>query len=409
MLENVQFAPSRARFKVYLIDEVHMLSTHSFNALLKTLEEPPEHVKFLFATTDPQKLPVTILSRCLQFHLRNLGPSAIVKYVGPVLEQERIDCAADALWQIAIAAAGSMRDALTLVDQAISYCPDGIRAEAVVEMLGIPPRQQVFALLRAMAASDLRGVLAVSAELAGQVPDYTQILDGLLSSLHRLAMAQAFPDAIDNYQGDRQEILDLAGKFSAEDLQLFYQIGNRGRGELALSGDARAAFEMLLLRMLVFSPEPVAGGAGVGGTAKESEPGTETQAGARSKSDAVAESGPGNQVVAEPGQARGDQARLPPIGVETGSVPPEPSGAQPRPPPSCDPAEPPWELSSAPLTAVEPEHTAETAAATSVDPPVADALVANFEQDPNVQALLRNFSGKVLRESISAVQSRGGK
>ncbi|MYF01227.1 MAG: DNA polymerase III subunit gamma/tau, partial [Gammaproteobacteria bacterium] len=257
LLENVQYAPAQARFKVYLIDEVHMLSTHSFNALLKTLEEPPDHVKFLFATTDPQKLPVTILSRCLQFHLKNLGPNTIVKYLGPVLEQEKIECEQDALWQIATAAGGSMRDALTLLDQAISYCQGPISAGSVVEMLGIPPRQQVFELLKAMASGDLRAVLAITGELAGQIPDYAQTLDSLLSTLHRLAIAQAFPEAIDNSQGDRREVIELAAGFSAEDLQLFYQIGNKGREELYLPGDMRSAFEMLLLRMLVFAPDPV--------------------------------------------------------------------------------------------------------------------------------------------------------
>ena len=257
LLENVQYAPAQARFKVYLIDEVHMLSTHSFNALLKTLEEPPDHVKFLFATTDPQKLPVTILSRCLQFHLKNLSPNTIVKYLGPVLEQEKIECEQDALWQIAAAAGGSMRDALTLLDQAISYCQGSISAGSVVEMLGIPPRQQVFELLKAMASGDLRAVLKITGELAGQIPDYAQTLDSLLSTLHRLAIAQAFPEAIDNSQGDRGQVIELAAKFSAEDLQLYYQIGNKGREELHMPGDMRSAFEMLLLRMLVFAPDPV--------------------------------------------------------------------------------------------------------------------------------------------------------
>ena len=256
LLENVQYAPAGARFKIYLIDEVHMLSTHSFNALLKTLEEPPEHVKFLFATTDPQKLPVTILSRCLQFNLKNLGPAAIVEYLKPMLADEKVECEEDALWQIAGAAAGSMRDALTLLDQAIAFCQGKISAEAVVEMLGIPPQRQVFELLRAMASGDLRAVLETSEKLAGQVPDYAQTLDRLLSTLHRLAVAQAIPEAIDNHLGDRQEVLDLAREFSAEDLQLFYQIGGKGRDEMNLPGDMRAAFEMILLRMLVFAPAP---------------------------------------------------------------------------------------------------------------------------------------------------------
>jgi len=348
LLENVQFAPARARFKVYLIDEVHMLSTHSFNALLKTLEEPPEHVKFLFATTDPQKLPVTILSRCLQFHLRNLGPNIIVKYLGPVLERERIDCESAALWQIATAAAGSMRDALTLLDQAISYCQENIRAEAVVEMLGIPPQQQVFTLLRAMAAGSLRDVLEASGKLAGQIPDYAQILDSLLSTLHRLAIAQACPGAIDNHAGDRQQILELAGGFSAEDLQLFYQIGNRGREELFLPGDARAAFEMLLLRMLVFSPAPSAVPESVKSTKSES------------KSDIKNENK---------------------NSVENESA----SSANSNPAPDSAPD-------------------------ATTNQPVADEnpLVATFEQDPNVQTLIRNFAGRVIPESVGTIGGMGG-
>ena len=358
LLENVQYAPSQARFKVYLIDEVHMLSTHSFNALLKTLEEPPDHVKFLFATTDPQKLPVTILSRCLQFNLKNLSPNTIVKYLGPVLEQEKIECEQDALWQIAAAASGSMRDALTLLDQAISYCQGRISAESVVEMLGIPPLRQVFELLRAMASGDLRAVLAITGNLAGQIPDYAQTLDSLLSTLHRLAIAQSFPEAIDNSLGDRQEIIELAGKFSAEDLQLYYQIGNKGREELYLPGDMRAAFEMLLLRMLVFAPDPVA-----------------------------------------PVEAQDDSGSS---GDEGGreEIAPADSAAAAEPEPAIREAAP-----EIPDTA--PINKSNGSAAAQDPPDSADGLVAEFENDPNVQQMLKSFSGKVIRDSISPSQRRG--
>ena len=377
LLENVQFAPARARFKVYLIDEVHMLSTHSFNALLKTLEEPPEHVKFLFATTDPQKLPVTILSRCLQFNLKNLSPNTIVKYLGPVLEQEQIAHEPDALWQIAAAAGGSMRDALTLIDQAISYCQGSIGAEAVVEMLGIPPQRQVLALLEAMAAANLRAVLEISENLAGQIPDYSQTLDSLLSTLHRLAIAQAFPAAIDNNLGDRQEILQLAGKFSAEDLQLYYQIGNKGRDELALPGDARAAFEMLLLRMLVFAPEPVIPVAG------QSDSGT-TGAAPEQDQHSPAENG-------EAAAPERDQHS--PAENSEAAAPAEPAAA-----------------------AVEAREGIARAAPINggngkpeLDAEPADGLVAKFEKDRNVQQMLKHFSGKVLRESVSPLSGRGDK
>ncbi len=254
LLDNVQYSPSRGRFKVYLIDEVHMLSNHSFNALLKTLEEPPPHVKFLFATTDPQKLPVTILSRCLQFNLKNLTPQLIQSYLHKVLDEEQIAYDEEALWQLASAAAGSMRDALTLVDQAIAYCQGEIRRDAVIEMLGVPQHQQINRLLEAMAANSVAEVLEVVAQLAEQTPDYANTLDSLLSALHRLALAQLLPDAVDNSFGDRDSLQQLAGKFSAEDIQLYYQIGNKGREELRLASDLRAAFEMLLIRMLVFSP-----------------------------------------------------------------------------------------------------------------------------------------------------------
>lgn len=254
LLDNVQYAPARGRFKVYLIDEVHMLSNHSFNALLKTLEEPPPHVKFLFATTDPQKLPVTILSRCLQFNLKNLSPELIEQYLVKVLDEEGIKYDPEALWQIAAAARGSMRDGLTLADQAISYCEGQINASAVVEMLGVPQHQQVIALLNGMADRDTQKVLAVIKDMAEQSPDYSNTLDSLLSAMHRLALAQVAPQAVDNSFGDRQSLLDLAARFSAEDIQLYYQIGSKGREELRLATDLRVAFEMLLLRMLVFSP-----------------------------------------------------------------------------------------------------------------------------------------------------------
>ncbi len=255
LLDNVQYNPSRGRFKVYLIDEVHMLSNHSFNALLKTLEEPPPHVKFLFATTDPQKLPVTILSRCLQFNLKNLSPQLIAEYLDHVLAEEKIKHDKEALWQIAASANGSMRDALTLVDQAISYCQGEISNDGVIEMLGIPEQQQIFELLAVMASGDVAAVLELVGRIAEYTPDYSHTLDSLLASLHRVAIAQVLPDSVDNNFGDKDKIVDLAGKFSPEDIQLYYQMGLKGRFDLRQSSDMRGAFEMLLLRMLIFSPE----------------------------------------------------------------------------------------------------------------------------------------------------------
>ena len=257
LLENVQYLPSRGRFKVYLIDEVHMLSNHSFNALLKTLEEPPPHVKFLFATTDPQKLPITVLSRCLQFNLKNLSPQLIAEYLGSVLKKEEIEFEEEALWQISSAASGSMRDALTLVDQAISYCEGKVAAGGVIEMLGVPPQKQVYALLKGMASRSVSTILELIRDIAEQTPDYSHTLDSLLSTLHRVAIAQIEPKAADNSYGDMQQILELASLISAEDVQLYYQMGIKGREDLRLSAEVRTAFEMLLIRMLVFSPSYV--------------------------------------------------------------------------------------------------------------------------------------------------------
>ncbi|MBL4819953.1 MAG: DNA polymerase III subunit gamma/tau [Gammaproteobacteria bacterium] len=257
LLENVQYAPSLGRFKIYLIDEVHMLSPHSFNALLKTLEEPPPHVKFLFATTDPQKLPVTFLSRCLQFNLKNLSPALIEKYMQDILDQEKIKYQESALWQIAASAAGSMRDALTLLDQAISFCEGEVLTEGVNSMLGTPDQDVIYKLLASLCDRDAKSMLQTVTEVAEHAPDFTQLLDGMLATLHRIAIAQVLPDATDDSFGDRQQVQDYAGKFTAEDLQLCYQICVKGKGELSLAPDQRAMFEMLLIRMLVFSPNGV--------------------------------------------------------------------------------------------------------------------------------------------------------
>ncbi|MCB1672820.1 MAG: DNA polymerase III subunit gamma/tau, partial [Pseudomonadales bacterium] len=255
LLENVQYAPSRGRFKIYLIDEVHMLSAHSFNALLKTLEEPPPHVKFLLATTDPQKLPITILSRCLQFNLKNLSPQQIEEYLEDILGREKLDFEEAALWQLANAAAGSMRDALTLLDQAISFCEGEVSAAGVSDMLGTPEQGVVWRLLENLAAQDPAALLQSVQEVAERAPDFQQLLDAMLAVLHRLAIAQTLPAAIDNSFGDRDQVLEFAGKFSPEEIQLFYQLALKGRGDLNLAPDSRAMFEMLLIRMLVFAPE----------------------------------------------------------------------------------------------------------------------------------------------------------
>lgn len=257
LLENVQYAPSRGRYKVYLIDEVHMLSNSSFNALLKTLEEPPPHVKFLLATTDPQKLPMTILSRCLQFNLKNMTPERIVNHLKFVLEQEVIPFEESALWLLGRAADGSMRDALSLTDQSISYGSGKITQAEVAAMLGTLDQAAVYEIVNALASLDGKAMLGAVQNMAEQAPDYVNALAEMLSVLHRIAIAQALPEAVDNSHGDKERIMQLAQQLPAEDVQLFYQTALLGRRDLPLAPDARAGFEMVLLRMLAFKPQGV--------------------------------------------------------------------------------------------------------------------------------------------------------
>jgi DNA polymerase-3 subunit gamma/tau len=257
LLENVQYAPTRGRYKVYLIDEVHMLSNSSFNALLKTLEEPPPHVKFLLATTDPQKLPVTILSRCLQFNLKNMNPQRIVTHLQFVLEKERVPFEDAGLWQLARSADGSMRDALSLTDQSIAFGDGKITDLDVRTMLGTIDQSLVYDVFTALIAENVQLLLQAVADLAEHSPDYSAALAELIATLHRIAIAQALPEAVDNSQGDRQQIYDFARAISAEDVQLYYQTALLGRRDLPLVPDPRSGFEMVLLRMLAFKPQGV--------------------------------------------------------------------------------------------------------------------------------------------------------
>ncbi len=259
LLENVQYAPTRGRYKVYLVDEVHMLSTHSFNALLKTLEEPPPHVKFLLATTDPQKLPVTVLSRCLQFNLKRLPAAMIAEHLAKVLEAEKIAHETAAVRLVAQAADGSMRDALSLTDQLIAFGGGKVEEGGARSMLGTIDRDHVAKLARALATGDAARLLEAARSLEEFSPDYGAVLDELASLLTRIALRQLVP----NYEGD--EIFDpalvaeLAGAFSGEDVQLYYQTAILGRRDLPFAPDPRTGFEMTLVRMLAFRP----GGAGM--------------------------------------------------------------------------------------------------------------------------------------------------
>ncbi len=254
LLENVQYAPTRGRYKVYLIDEVHMFSKSSFNALLKTLEEPPPHVKFLLATTDPQKLPVTILSRCLQFNLKRLPVSLIISHLQHILTEENVEHNVTALQLIAEAGDGSMRDALSLLDQALAFGGGVIREQEVRDMLGSVSRDKVVKLLTAILQRDAPLTLQLVAGLAELSPDFENVLAELLSLLHHMSLAKTVPEALDEFVSARETLLKLSDEVSAEDLHLFYQIALIGRRDLPLSPDARNGFEMILLRMLAFRP-----------------------------------------------------------------------------------------------------------------------------------------------------------
>ena len=250
VIENAQYAPSRGRFKVYLIDEVHMLSKPAFNALLKTLEEPPPHVKFLLATTDPQKLPVTVLSRCLKFNLKRMLPDQISGQMLHILGAEGIAFENEAVDEIARAADGSMRDGLSLLDQAIAYGAGALKAADVRAMLGSVDRGQVVGLLEALAANDGQALMAECDRIASFSPDFAGVLDDISGLLHRLQLAQL----VAGHGLDDAAEAALAERLSAEDVQLYYQIATTGRRDLTLAPDARTGFEMTLLRMLAFAP-----------------------------------------------------------------------------------------------------------------------------------------------------------
>lgn len=255
LLDNVQYAPSRGRYKIYLIDEVHMLSKSSFAALLKTLEEPPPHVKFLFATTDPQKLPITVLSRCLQFNLKNLSAERITEHLQFVLGEEQVPFEDAALWSLARAADGSMRDALSLTDQAIGHGGGQVNEGDVSAMLGTIERSYVVDICQALISGSGTELLAAIGRMAEQAPDYDAALTDILSVWHQVAIVQTVPEALDKGVSNYSELLALAAAVSREDTQLFYQICLLGRKDLQLSPDAKSGFEMVMLRALAFRPQ----------------------------------------------------------------------------------------------------------------------------------------------------------
>jgi DNA polymerase III subunit gamma/tau len=320
LLDNVQYSPTRGRYKVYLVDEVHMLSTHSFNALLKTLEEPPPHVKFLLATTDPQKLPVTVLSRCLQFNLKRLPVAQIADRMRHILDTEGIAYEAAGLRLVAQAADGSLRDGLSLLDQLIAF-GNGKAGEAEARaMLGTIARDHVVRLAELLASLDASELMRCAQSLEEFAPDYAQLLDELSGLLVRVAMKQAVPD----FEGDElyaPELLErLAKQLSAEDVQLFYQTAIVGRRDLALAPDPRTGFEMTLVRMIAFRPAEQAASLA---SPRAAAPRPVTGARVASVSGVAPAARP-----AAPAQDPGERRRAPTSATETTATSPsQPSGA----------------------------------------------------------------------------------
>ena len=255
LLDTAQYSPGKGRYKVYVIDEVHQLSGHAFNAMLKTLEEPPEHLRFVLATTDPQKIPVTILSRCLQFNLKQMPPAAISAHLGKLLAAEEIAFDAEALPLIARSATGSMRDALSLLDQAIAYGAGRVTLAGVTDMLGAVDQRYLLDLLEAVAAGDAAAAVRIAGDMQARSLSFDAALADLARLLLDLALAQSVPEALDPDLAERERIIGLAGRLDPESVQLDYQIALQGREDLPLAPDAHAGFVMTLLRMLAFRPE----------------------------------------------------------------------------------------------------------------------------------------------------------
>ena len=301
LLESVQYTPTRGRYKVYIIDEVHMLSASSFNALLKTLEEPPPHVKFVLATTDPQKIPVTILSRCLRFNLRRLLPDQIGDYLRNLVDTEGIETEPETLTVLSRAADGSMRDGLSLLDQAIAFGGGKLVLSDLEKMLGLVDHEHVISMVRALAGEDAQGLLDIVEDLVSQSRDLESVLVNLAEVLHRITLVQCVPAYRDPERSDWDAIEELARVLPVEDAQLFYQIATRGRAELGLAPDPRTGLEMALLRMLAFRPaapqsaqagSAAAGGSAAGESVPRAEPAAEPPETRAPEAPAAAQGGP---------------------------------------------------------------------------------------------------------------------
>ncbi|OAX57854.1 DNA polymerase III subunit gamma/tau [Xanthomonas graminis] len=363
VIENAQYMPSRGKYKVYLIDEVHMLSKAAFNALLKTLEEPPEHVKFLLATTDPQKLPVTVLSRCLQFNLKRLDEEQIQGQMTRILAAEQIEVDASAIVQLAKAADGSLRDGLSLLDQAIAYAGGALREDVVRAMLGTVDRTQVGAMLEALADGDGQRLLQVVAGLAEFSPDWGGVLEALAEALHRIQVRQLVPGAA--VAGlDGLDPVPFAERLRPEIVQLWYQMALNGRRDLYLAPSPRAGFEMAVLRMLAFRPAgaaPLPVGSGSGTTTEGRSPAAPVAAAPAATAASVATP----SVAAMPAPAAPMMAPAPAAAASAVAAKPAPAPA-----PIAAPAvlDPPWET-AAPLPAQTPPALAKPAAPASAPSP----------------------------------------
>ena len=255
LLDNAQYAPTQGQFKIYIIDEVHMLSKSAFNAMLKTLEEPPEHVKFILATTDPQKVPVTVLSRCLQFNLKQMPSASISEYMEKILKEEAINYEINAIYLIAKAANGSMRDALSILDQGIAYCGGTIEEATIKKMLGAIDQSYLFNLIQAVIDQDGQKVIEIAKHMDERNLSFEAALNDLANLIQIISVTQAIPESLEASYLDRDQVITLSKKISAEQLQLLYQITILGRRDLYLAPDEYAGFTMTLLRMLSFAPQ----------------------------------------------------------------------------------------------------------------------------------------------------------
>ncbi|WP_298573858.1 DNA polymerase III subunit gamma/tau [uncultured Luteimonas sp.] len=399
LIDNAQYMPSRGRYKVYLIDEVHMLSKPAFNALLKTLEEPPEHVKFLFATTDPEKLLVTVLSRCLQFNLKRLDEAQIGGQIAKILEAENIAVEPGAVRQLARAADGSLRDGLSLLDQAIAYTGGNLSDAGVATMLGTVDRTRVGTLLEALATGDGARLMAEVEALAEFSPDWSGVLDALAGALHRIQVRQLVPGSPG--EADGVDIEPLAATLRPELVQLWYQMALNGRRDLPIAPSARSGFEMSLLRMLAFRPSeggqqaaaPVAGAAPARG-----ERGAAAAARAALEAD-LARSAPARREDAAPREASAPQREAAPAAIARPAPPP---GAEPVAEAPASPAPPP-----APAPPAAPARPAAPTAPVALDGAGWVDLIANLGLRGPVRELAAHasfidWSGGVLRLSLPA-------